>query len=112
VPTLSAQAALDYVIANAGASKSRDAVDQFLMNELQSWGTAGKTISDETSLGLPNVVGNIRGGTAPTDTDRDGMPDSWEQQNGLNPYSAADAMQDIDGDGWVNVEEYINSLAL
>lgn len=110
VPVLSASAALQFVINNAGTSHQRDEVDQYVINELTSWGKKGKTISDETSLGITNVVGNITGGTAPQDTDRDGMPDTWETQYGLNPNSASDAMQDKDGDGWVNVEEYINSL--
>ncbi|MET0355162.1 MAG: cellulose binding domain-containing protein [Cellvibrio sp.] len=109
VTALSAAATLQYVINNAGTSHQRDEVDQYVLNELQSWGKKGKTISDETSLGITNVVGNITGDTAPQDTDRDGMPDAWETQNGFNPNSN-DAMFDKDGDGWVNVEEYINSL--
>jgi pectate lyase len=110
VPVLSAADALQFVIDNAGASHERDEVDDYVFTELKSYGKKGKTISDETSLGIVNVVGSFPGGTAPTDTDRDGMPDTWETQQGLNPNSAADAMQDKDGDGWVNVEEYINSL--
>lgn len=111
VPLLSPHDALNHVITFAGASKSRDAVDQFLINELQSWGLTGKTISDETSLGLPNVVGNIAGGKAPIDSDKDGMPDTWESNRGLNPNNPADAFQDDDGNGWINLEEYINGLA-
>lgn len=110
VPAMSAQAALQHVINNAGASKWRDAPDQYVLNELQSWGRSGRTISNESALGLPNGVGNVPGGTAPADSDRDGMPNTWEIQQGLNPNNASDAMQDQDGDGWVNVEEYINSL--
>lgn len=41
-----------------------------------------------------------------TDTDADGMPDSWESANSLNPNSAADANTDADGDGMTNLEEY------
>jgi hypothetical protein len=44
------------------------------------------------------------------DSDGDGMSDAWEQQNGLNPNDAADGPQDRDGDGYTNVEEYLNSL--
>jgi pectate lyase len=110
VPALPAKTALDYVIANAGASLWRDAVDDYLMTELTSYGRQGKTISDEVSLGLANVVGVLPTGTTPADSDRDGMPDSWETRMGLNPGNATDAMQDADNDGWVNVEEYINSL--
>ncbi|BCE00403.1 hypothetical protein [Marinicellulosiphila megalodicopiae] len=110
VTILSAQQAFDYVIANAGASKWRDEPDQYVINEVLSWGTTGKTISNETELGLTNNVGVIPTGTLPTDSDNDGMADSWELANGLNPNNPADAMTDIDGDGWVNIEEYINSL--
>ncbi|MEM2778880.1 MAG: Amuc_1099 family pilus-like system protein, partial [Candidatus Jordarchaeales archaeon] len=37
--------------------------------------------------------------------DRDGMPDGWEVQYGLDPLSD-DAGQDKDGDGFTNLEEY------
>ncbi|MEJ2043325.1 MAG: RICIN domain-containing protein [Reinekea sp.] len=110
VPTLSAEQALQHVIDHAGASYWRDDADNYVIDELKSWGRQGKTISDERSLGLPNVVGNIPGGSAPTDSDRDGMPDSWEAANGLNPNDASDAMADQDSDGWVNIEEYVNGL--
>lgn len=50
-------------------------------------------------------------GTPPTDSDHDGMPDSWELSLGLNPWLADDAAMDHDFDGYTNVEEYLNSLA-
>ena len=40
------------------------------------------------------------------DSDNDGMPDSWEQQNGLN-VGVNDAGGDNDGDGLFNIEEYV-----
>jgi hypothetical protein len=40
------------------------------------------------------------------DSDRDGMPDWWETQYGLNPL-VDDASEDTDGDGYTNLEEYI-----
>jgi len=40
------------------------------------------------------------------DTDKDGMPDAWETQHGLNPQSAADATIDTDHDWYCNVLEY------
>jgi hypothetical protein len=48
---------------------------------------------------------------APLDTDGDGMPDEWEGDMGLDPRSAADGSADADGDGYTNVEEYLNELA-
>ncbi|KAJ9467642.1 hypothetical protein DIPPA_70096 [Diplonema papillatum] len=109
VPVLSAQAALTYVLANSGCSKWRDEVDDYLMDEVKSYGTDGETISNENELGLTNNVGIVPAGSAITDSDSDGMPDSWETANGLNPNSA-DALQDANNNGWLNIEEYANSL--
>ena len=44
------------------------------------------------------------------DSDSDGMPDRWEQQNGLNPNDPTDAIGDINGDGYTNIEKYINAI--
>lgn len=58
---MSPEDALEYVRANAGASKVRDAVDTFLIEtELLSYGTTGIIISDPDSVGGP---GTIDGGT-------------------------------------------------
>ncbi|GLS24868.1 hypothetical protein [Marinibactrum halimedae] len=39
------------------------------------------------------------------DSDNDGLPDHWENQNGLEPWRN-DAIEDRDGDGVSNAEEY------
>ena len=44
------------------------------------------------------------------DSDGDGMPDTWEKANGLNPNDASDANKDINGDGYTNIEKYINGI--
>ena len=44
------------------------------------------------------------------DTDRDGIPDTWENRHGLDPQDPADRNEDMDNDGYTNLEEYINSL--
>ena len=44
------------------------------------------------------------------DTDSDGMPDEWEKQYGLNPNDASDAVKDCNGDGYTNIEKYINGI--
>ncbi|HTR40885.1 MAG TPA: hypothetical protein VMH87_04660, partial [Pseudomonadales bacterium] len=49
------------------------------------------------------------------DTDHDGLPDWWEQMKGLNPNSApgdfSDANADLVGDGYTELERYLNWLA-
>jgi pectinesterase len=44
-----------------------------------------------------------------SDSDKDGMPDAWEQANGFNP-NAADDSSDADHDGYTNLEEYLHEL--
>ena len=41
-----------------------------------------------------------------TDSDGDLLPDWWERLYGLNLNNASDAANDIDGDGWSNLQEY------
>jgi hypothetical protein len=49
------------------------------------------------------------------DSDHDGLPDWWEKLKGLNPNSAAgdfsDANADLVGDGYTELERYLNWLA-
>lgn len=54
-------------------------------------------------------VGEIAGGTAPADSDGDGIPDDWETANGLDPNDASDGMA-IASNGYANLENYVNSL--
>src|SRR4029434_7812259 len=46
---------------------------------------------------------------APSDADLDGMPDYWEIAAGLN-RNVADHNGDADGNGYTNLEDYLNSL--
>jgi len=107
---MTAKEAYYSIIANAGASLHRDEVDKNLMLDLQSLGPKGYFITKEDTLPTKGP-GILKGGTPPTDTDRDGMPDQWEIQHGLNYRSAADAMKDADGDGYANLENYIHSIS-
>lgn len=49
--------------------------------------------------------GDNVGNNADTDDDGDGMPDAFENDNGLNPL-VDDAGEDPDGDGLTNLQEY------
>ncbi len=106
---LSAQNAVTHIINNAGSSFARDAVDQLLIEQLSSFGTKGNIVQDENSNGIPNGgLGYVMNGTKPTDSDNDGMPDEWEDANGLDKNSN-DAMT-IAENGYANIENYINSI--
>ena len=105
---MAAAEAYDHVIANAGASRSRDRVDLRLIEEATSLGALGQIISNESDPPM-NGPGPIAGGRAPVDTDLDGMPDFWEMAAGHNP-TLADHNGDADGNGYTNLEDYLNSL--
>ena len=44
------------------------------------------------------------------DTDNDGMPNAWELLQGLDPNNDIDGAQDINGDGYTNLEDYLNQV--
>lgn len=97
------------IVAQAGCSKARDSHDARLIGQLKSLGTIGQFIDNETQVG---GIGTIYSGIPITDTDHDGMPDDWEKSHGLDPSDASDATLDRDNDGYLNIEEYANSLAV
>ena len=41
------------------------------------------------------------------DSDQDGMDDQWELANGFNPAHREDALEDADGDGHSNLQEFL-----
>ena len=55
-----------------------------------------------------NII-EIMSHTQNPDADGDGMPDSWEIENHLDPYDTNDANSDYDGDGKTNLVEYQNN---
>ena len=106
VQTYSAERAYTKVLEKAGVSvPKRDSVDIRIINDVKN-GT-GKIITDMSEIdGWPT----LSSGTPYTDTDHDGMADSWEDSNGFDKNDPSDGPLDKDGDGYTNVEEYLNSL--
>ncbi len=103
--TQAAQDAYELVLQHAGASLVRDAVDQRLIQDVRD--RNGKLLNSQDEVGGWPVLKSL---PAPADADRDGMPDSWEAGHGLNARDAADGPIDADGNGYTNLEEYLNSL--
>lgn len=95
------------VMEHAGASRVRDSHDMRIIEQLASLGTKGAFIANEQDVG---GIGTLAGADAPADSDGDGMPDEWEKANGTDP-DKADANGDADGNGYTNIEDYVNSLA-
>lgn len=93
------------VLASAGASLVRDSVDARIVADVQA-GT-GRIIDDASDVGGWPVH---RSGKVPPDSDGDGMPDAWETSAGLDPGDKSDGATDPDGDGYTNLEDYLNSL--
>lgn len=92
--------AFDLVLARVGAWP-RDAMNRRTINDLMTGNGQYASIDDPL----------IESGPAPpADVDRDGMPDEWERQNGMDP-STNDSAGDLDGDGWTNLEEYLAARA-
>ncbi len=108
VTTTSAAQALTDVLADAGASfPSRDIIDARIVNDvINDTGHSIATTDEQPEGGWPTLDSL----PAPTDTDQDGMPDSWETSHGLNPSNAADRnYYDLDAD-YTNLEVYLNGL--
>ena len=108
----SAESAFESVLARAGASLKRDAVDRRVVEETRS-GTAsygknkdGIIDSQEDVNGWPK----LEQGTALPDSDSDGMPDAWEKQNNLDPNNASDAAKLTLDKQYTNIEVYLNGL--
>lgn len=123
VTTETAYEAYDKVLAYAGASLHRDAVDRLLADDVRN-GTAtytgkgnGKTpgiINSQNDM-KPTDAGEdwtpwptLQQGLSPTDTDGDGMPDEWETANGCDPTIDDAAM--LVANGYANIENYANSV--
>ena len=133
MPPVNIQSAKDAyasVLDNAGATlPKRDPVDVRMINEVRTgkvWGE-GKSIPIEpmkdlakNNIGIAGdgIITDIKQvggypdykGEPYVDSDHDGIPDAWEKAHGLNPNDPSDATKDLNGDGYTNIEKYINGL--
>jgi pectate lyase len=106
ITTQTVDAAYASVLANSGARPwNRDAVDARVALDVRNE-TGGIIDSQNQVGGWPTLAG----GTV-VDTDRDGMPDEWELTQGYNP-NAANNNADPDGDGYTQLEDYLNGYAV
>jgi pectate lyase len=107
ITTVPAAEAYEPVLRSAGcAIPMRDAVDERIVADVKARRT--RIVNDPSEVGgWPNLPA----GNPPADSDHDGMSDAWEERHGLNPNDPQDGPADQDGDGYTNVEEFLNSLA-
>ena len=107
-----ASQAYETVLAKAGCSLTRDTIDRRVVREVRE-GTFTYPGSNGSNKGLIDTQSDVGGwpelqtGTAPTDSDYDGMPDAWETTYGLNPTDASDAKKVTLVSGHTNLDVYM-----
>jgi hypothetical protein len=94
---------------------ARDQADSVLVAQVKSQkGILIQSERDLVSVGVGDEGYSILPSAqrpADFDVDRDGMPDAWERDKGLNPTDPDDRNNDPDGNGYTHLEEYLNGLA-
>lgn len=104
--------AYEAVVEHAGASLHRDAADQRVIAEVRT----GKSASGKTGNGIidsqKDVGGwpELRQTNAPPDADKDGMADTWEKSNGLDPADPSDHAVKSLSRQYTNLEVYLESF--
>ena len=106
VTTSDAATAYEQVLAQAGASLVRDPVDLRLIDEVMR--QMGQNIDSQDEVGGWPALAS---GEPPLDSDRDGLPDDWENSQNLDPHDPGDRNLDDDGNGYTELEEYLHFLA-
>ena len=98
-----AATAYDRVLACAGAWP-RDVVSTTAVDETRARGGSIRNLT------VANLLAGLTPGAAPTDTDRDGMPDAWESAHGLDP-NADDHNAAMTG-GWPALDVYLEERSV
>jgi hypothetical protein len=98
--------------AAVGASRPfRDALDTNVLNQVlaESGGSRKNDPTGVTGTGLTDGYPTLAGGTPETDTDGDGMPDSWELELDGNAFEVtrSNPWGDRNADGLSNLEEFL-----
>jgi hypothetical protein len=120
VETTSAAVAYEDVLNDVGATlPKQDPIDKRIIQEVRTGtfshrgkrGNLPGIIDSQLDLG-PEPWPVYKTYDVPVDSDHDGLPDDWEIKKGLSPNSPAgdfsDANGDPDGDGYTNLEDYLN----
>ena len=101
--------AYELVLKYAGAGPDRrDAQETRIVSEVRS----GQPTYGDGIIDSPEQVGGypvLAAGTPWTDSDGDGIPDSWETANKLDPNDPGDASL-VAKNGYTNIENWFNSL--
>jgi hypothetical protein len=97
--------AYNSILCHAGANiPQRDTCDKRIINDVIN--RTGKIIDSQKQVGgWPS----LKSANSPVDTDKDGMPDVWEDSKGLNKNDATDRNQ-IAANGYTQLENYLNSI--
>ena len=105
ITTTDAVTAYYQVLSGAGANLVRDTSDLRAVNNVRY--QTGSIITTNTQVGgWPTLAP----GTGPKDSDGDGMADYWELAVGLST-NTPDGNLDLNGDGYTELEAYLNWLA-
>jgi hypothetical protein len=103
------EAAYDKVLDHVGAIlPKRDSHDERIIREVRS----GQTTFGDGIISSQDEVGGwpkLLSAPAASDTDADGMPDEWERRFSSDGSLSMRNDSDSDGDGYSNIEEYLNN---
>ena len=108
-PMMSAASAWRYVTSQSGVLPYDD-IDSLIWHQVGTLGKEGALVKSVGAMGLKtnNGWGEVIAGKAATDSDKDGMPDYFEEAMGYD--SAKDDAMTKEDDGYVRIEKYINWL--